>query len=183
MKSIFMFMTRQYWKPTLGCQYVQIVPPSEIGREILVLAVWRVYQNSQIFAEMLKMSTFAWEGLKQVVQPPAPWQRGQAVCVSFEKYWISKNIEKQFSWVNTREFFVKSNIFKLSDGIFLHFSLWKRKLLPICHFWRCFDFPPKLDVRNRDGSKLEPNSQFPTISTLISFTTFTILALARFHNF
>ena len=64
MKSIFMFMTRQYWKPTLGCQYVQIVPPSEIGREILVLAVWRVYQNSQISAEMLEMSTFAWEGLK-----------------------------------------------------------------------------------------------------------------------
>ena len=67
--------------------------------------------------------------LKQVVQPPAPWQRGQAVCVSFEKYWISQNIEKQFSWVNTREFFVKSNIFQSFHGIFPlfpHFSLRKK---------------------------------------------------------
>ena len=44
------------------------------------------------------------ETLKQVVQTPNPWQRGQAVCVSLEKYWISQNIEKQFSWVRSHRY-------------------------------------------------------------------------------
>ena len=57
----------------------------------------------------------------------------QTVGISLEKSWISKNIQKQFSWVNTQSVLHLSKYFQIIPENFPFYLFWF--VPPLCQLW------------------------------------------------
>ena len=106
-----------------------------------------------------------------------------STCVSLEKYWILKTSRNNLAESTLREFFVKANIFKLFHRIFPlpHFSSENANFGPFV-ILEMFWFAAQTWCQKQRRPKLEPNSQFPTISTISSILLLSISALMFLKN-